>query len=72
VSGAAIADISGYRVFHGTSATRLNNESFVAGASNTTHTVTNLSPGVYYFAVSAVNRDGIASGMSSVVSKTIP
>lgn len=58
------ANISGYRVYIGTSPrtyTRWEN-----AGTNVTHTVTNLSAGTtYYFAVTAINSFGQESGFSN-------
>ena len=63
-------DLAGYKVYYGTA-------SGVYGApitlgKTTTHTVTGLAPGTYYFAVTAYNTAGLESGFSNEVFTTIP
>lgn len=70
--GSTLTDLSGYWVFHGTSANALNEAVQLAGNSNTTYTFTSLSSGTHYFAVAAYNSTGSQSERSAVLSKTIP
>jgi hypothetical protein len=72
VDGSPATDLAGYRIYHGTSASALNDIFQVPGASNTSYTVSQLAPGTHYFAVAAYNTSGVESAMSAVGSKTIP
>lgn len=63
--------LSGYRIYHGTVATSLNQVIDVTGSANTQYVVQQLPPGTHYFAVTAVSIDGVESAMSAVQSKAI-
>jgi hypothetical protein len=64
------AVLTGYRIHYGTSATSMGKTIDVNGAV-TSYVVENLTPGNWYFAVSAVAAYG-TSDLSSVASKTLP
>jgi hypothetical protein len=70
--GSALADATGYRVDYGDSPTNLTLSLSVAGASSTSATLTGLSAGTYYFAVTTLNTAGLASSRSQVVSRALP
>ncbi|MEQ1579366.1 MAG: putative Ig domain-containing protein [Steroidobacteraceae bacterium] len=63
--GTALTNLSGYRVYYGTSATTMTQTVTIANASISTYVVDNLSPATWYFAVKA-----IANGQESALSKT--
>jgi hypothetical protein len=71
VDGTPITGLAGYRVYYGTSADALTESIDVAGATTTTYVINDLSPGTYYFTVTAYNAQGIESDQSNVASKTI-
>lgn len=64
------SDLAGYRVHYGT-APRAYTTTIDVGRV-TSYTVTGLSPGTYYFALTAYNSSGAESGYSTQVSKVIP
>jgi len=70
--GTSLTDISGYRVHYGTSPTSLSQSVTVSGPGITSHVITGLAPGTYYFAVATVNSTGVASVVSNAASKTVP
>lgn len=70
-NGTAITDLAGYHIHYGTTASDLTKVIDLAGAGATTFEVTNLSPGTYYFAISAYTTQGSESAESAVGSKTI-
>jgi fibronectin type III domain protein len=70
--GSALADAAGYRIDYGSSPASLTMSVPVAGAANTSASVTGLSAGTYYFTVSTLNAAGAASARSEVVSKAVP
>jgi hypothetical protein len=72
IDGSVLADLAGYRVYHGTRADALNEIIAVPGAASTSYTFTQLASGTHYFAVAAYNSAGAESSLSGVGSKTIP
>jgi hypothetical protein len=70
--GTALVDAAGYRVDYGVAAANLTVSTSVSGAGNTTATITGLSGGTYYFAVTTLNAAGAASSRSDIASKTLP
>ena len=69
--GSLLTNLGGYRIYHGTSASSLNDVRTVAVNSNS-YEFTSLPAGTHYFAISAYNTDGAESARSSVGSKAIP
>ena len=67
--GTALTDLAQYKVRYGTSSGTYTTTVSVTGG--TTTTLTNLAPGTYYFAVTAVNSSGAESSLSNEASKTI-
>jgi len=63
------ADLAGYKIYYGT-APGVYGAPMTIGLQ-TTYTLTNLSPGTYYFAVTAFNTSGLESGFSNEVSTTV-
>lgn len=69
--GSAATDLTGFRIYFGTNAANLTQSVDVAGATVTSHVITGLSLGTYYFAVVAINSLGVLSNRTNVVSKVI-
>ena len=71
--GTVLTDLNGYRIYQGTSASQSSLQSIatLTNASVSTYVVENLSPGTYYFAISAISAQNIESVLSNVVSITI-
>jgi hypothetical protein len=65
----ALSELAGYRVYMGTSSTNLSPLYDVEDGSVTEFTVVNLTSGSYYFAISALDMDGLESTLSQVVLK---
>jgi Putative Ig domain len=70
--GSALTDLAGYRIYHGTSATALNDVVQLSGAGITSYSYTQLASGTHYFAVSAYSGSGVESALSATGSKAIP
>jgi large repetitive protein len=70
-NGSVLTDLAGYKVHYGTSANAMSTVVVLSNPSLTTYLVTNLSPGTWYFGVSAYASDGTQSAMSNVGAKTI-
>jgi hypothetical protein len=64
--------LSGYKIYYGTSSGAYSKSVSVAstGATPVTYSLS-LSPGTYYFAVTAISADGQESAYSNEASKTI-
>lgn len=69
--GTTYSDHAGSKVVYGTSPTALNTIVDVPDPVATSRPISGLAPGTYYFAVRAVNRAGISSAQSNVVSRII-
>jgi fibronectin type III domain protein len=70
-NGTALTDLSGYRIYYGSSANDLNQMIPVETIGIQTYVVDGLTAGTWYFAVRAVTSAGTESALSSVVDKTI-
>ena len=70
--GSAADNLTGFRIYFGTSPTNLTQSIDVAGPMVTSYTVTGLASGTVYFAVSAMNSLGVVGVKTNVVSKVIP
>jgi hypothetical protein len=69
--GTPIVNLSGYRVYYGTSTSNMSQVVIIPSASITTAVVENLYPATWYFALKAYNSAGVESSLSNVASKTI-
>jgi hypothetical protein len=69
--GSTLTNLAGYRIHYGTSANTLSETIQVSNPGLTTYVIENLSPGTYYFAVSAYTSSGTQSALSNVVSKAV-
>jgi len=67
--GSSSTIIAGYKVYYGTSPGQYGKVMNVGDV--VTYTVQNLSPGTYYFAVTAYDKSGNESSYTNEVSKTI-
>jgi hypothetical protein len=70
--GSALTNLSGYKLYHGTSATALTDVRSISSAGITSYVFSQLATGTHYFAMSAVNSAGMESAKSAVGSKPIP
>ncbi len=72
--GTNLTNLNGYKIYYGTSPNALNSSIVLDNTyvNATTYEVTNLTVGTtYYFAITAVNSDGVESAYSNVGNKTI-
>jgi hypothetical protein len=70
-SGKPLVGLAGYKIFYGTSASAMNTVVVLSDARATSHLVTNLAPGTWYFAVAAYTSSGTEGRRSNVVQKAI-
>jgi hypothetical protein len=70
-NGSELTDLSGYTIHYGTQSQNYTNQIQVDNPGLTTYVVDNLSPGTYYFAVSANTSGGFQSALSPEVSATV-
>jgi hypothetical protein len=68
--GTQLTNLSGYKVYHGTSSAALTDVRTVA-ANSSSYQFAALTSGTHYFAISAYNSDGAESSLSVVGSKTV-
>jgi hypothetical protein len=69
--GSSLTNLSGYRIYYGTSSNSLNQTVQVNNPSVSTYVIENLSPATYYFAVKSLTSGGAESALSNVASKTV-
>jgi hypothetical protein len=65
------ASISGYKIYYGTASKNYSQNVSVSGASTLQRTIV-LTPGTWYFAVTAIDTKGGESSKTNEVSKFIP
>ena len=70
-NGSALTDLSGYRIYYGSSPEQLSERIQIGNVGLQTYVIDNLEPGTWYFAVMAVASNGGESALSDVVTKTI-
>lgn len=68
--GSALTDLSGYRLYWGESAGSYEHSESV-GKNVTSHVINDLTPNTWYFAITAINEQGIESSFSNVASKVV-
>ena len=69
--GSPLTDLGGYKVYYGTTPGSYTNELTINDPSATSHTISNLPPGTWYFAMRAFDTSGNQSALTGEVSKTI-
>jgi fibronectin type III domain protein len=69
--GTPLTNLAGYRVNYGASAQQLVQAAQLANPTATGHTISNLTPGTWYFGVKAYTTQGAESALSNIVSKAV-
>ena len=69
--GTALTDLAGYTVYYGTSPDNLSQSVKVSNAGLSAYTVTGLTSGTWYFAVTSYSSDGVESARTTTVSTQI-
>ena len=70
-NGTPVTDLAGYHIHYGTTQSELTKVIDLSGTNITSFEVSNLTPGTYYFSISAYTAMGTESAESDVGSKTI-
>lgn len=68
--GTSLTNLSGYRIYYGTSSSAMTQSISVNNASVSTYLVENLAPATWYFAVKAV-AGSVESDLSNIASKVV-
>ena len=68
--GTSLTNLSGYKIYYGSSATALSTSVNVSAGSSS-YVITGLSAGTWYFAMTSLNSAGAESAQSAVVSKAL-
>ena len=71
VSGEPLDDLAGYRILYGRSSSDLDHSVLIADPATTSYQFSSLSSGVWYFAVVAVNADGLEGPPTTLATKSI-
>ena len=69
--GTALTDLSGYKLYWGTTPGSYSNSVTIDDAGTTIYVVDNLSPGTYEFVATSFNAAGVESGYSSPATKVL-
>ncbi len=69
--GSTLTDLTGYKIYYGTSAGALNQSVSVSGASASSYTFTSLTSGTWYFSISSISASSAESVQSNPVSTTL-
>jgi hypothetical protein len=69
--GSALTNLAGYTVYYGTDRSNLSQSVKVSNPGLASYSVTGLTSGTWYFAVTSYSADGVESTRTSTVSTTI-
>ena len=69
--GSVLRDLAGFKIYYGQNANVMANAISITNASVSTFIVENLTPGTWYFGITAVNSQGFESQTSNMAIKTI-
>jgi hypothetical protein len=70
--GSALTDLAGFKIYFGTAPGALTNVVTIPNAGVSTYVVDNLTPGSWYFAVTAYTASGMESARSNVATRDLP
>lgn len=71
VDGTPLTNLAGYEIRYGRSSSELSESIVLNNPSLSIYVLENLTSGTWYFAVAAMNTEGLTSPLSNVASKTI-
>jgi hypothetical protein len=69
--GSPLSNLAGFRVYWGDGSSSYPNTVMLMNPGLSTYVVDSLMPAAWFFAVTAVNMDGVESAFSNVVSTTV-
>jgi hypothetical protein len=69
--GSSLTNLAGYTVYYGTSPDRLTESVKISNPGLTAYTVSNLTSGTWYFAVTSYSSTGVESSRSGVIGTKI-
>jgi hypothetical protein len=69
--GSVLADLAGYKIYYGTSPSALTQTVTITNPGLTAYTLSNLSPGTWYFVMTSYSAAGVESSMSGVIGVTL-
>jgi hypothetical protein len=69
--GSALTNLAGYTVYYGTSPDNLTQSVKISNPGLTAYTLSNLTSGTWYFAVTSYSSAGVESTRSGVISTKI-
>lgn len=69
--GSPLTNLAGYKIYYGRSSDSLSEVVIIDQAGITTYVIENLSPTVYYFAMTSFNSEGVESERSATLMKTV-
>ncbi len=69
--GSALNDLAGYKIYYGRDADSLGRTVVINNPGLTRYVIENLSADQWYFTMTSVNSDGVESGRSALVRKSI-
>ncbi len=72
VDGTPLNNLAGYNITYGNSANAMSKVVQIANPGVLTYVLSNLSPGTWYFAVTAYTTANVQSGQSAVASDSVP
>ena len=67
-----LMDLTGYAIHYSSEEGEFSNTVYIDDPLITSYTFQDLSPGTYYFSISAIEADGDESVLSNVVTKLVP
>jgi hypothetical protein len=70
--GSPLTNLAGTYIHYGTSPSNLTQRVQVAGAGQSSYTISNLTAGTWYFGAAAYTTTGVEGMMSQIESKTVP
>ena len=69
--GSPLEDLSGYRIYWGTTSGNYSNSLTIDDTGLTTYVIDNLAPGTYEFVATSFNAAGVESDYSNAATKTV-